>query len=165
MGTAFPSEFWLNMKRCLSGRPIFSLCLMSVWVIHLRTLRRGRICIAQSGSGLLVGEVSILDCFKVAICDSTGSWQPCSDTEKDKAQFLFNPKNLQKHQLTVTDTHILDKWSDVYAWELDQPVPYVSSIPFHHKKGAIVWAKLEGTVQHTTVTRLGLIFFFDILHL
>ena len=115
-------------------------------------MRRGRICIAQSGSGLLVGEVSILNCFKVATCDSKGSWQPCSDTADYKARFLFNPQNLQKHQLT--DTHILDKWSDVYASELDQPFPYVSPIPFHHKKGAIIWAKLEGMVQPTTVTRL-----------
>ena len=85
---------------------------------------RGRIALIEAGSGLIVGEASIVDCIK-----------PYLDTYIDKW------KHASKHRVSVENFHKLDRWC--WAWVLSDAIKYDKPIPYDHPKGAVIWVNLE----------------------
>lgn len=116
--------------------------------MQLRTSKRGRICLAQSGSQCLVGEATIQDCFQIARrSHPDGQFQPCTSSKLNQSRFLLNPDNMQKHQ--VYDLTMLQSYTNVYARVLSNIMPYAQPVKYSPKPGAIVWAKLD----HTSASR------------
>lgn len=80
---------------------------------------RGRIGLIESGSGLIVGEVTIIDCFR-----------PSWSLVRHGRAF---------HQ--VKDVKQLEKWP--WAWVLRDAKRYDKPIPYSHPQGAVIWVKLN----------------------
>mmetsp|Transcript_159133 Transcript_159133/g.296548 ORF Transcript_159133/g.296548 Transcript_159133/m.296548 type:complete len:718 (-) Transcript_159133:58-2211(-) len=84
------------------------------------THRRCTICLAQSGSGKLVGEVRIIDCVPLRLEDL--------------------PQHVEKH--CIQDFTIV-KYRRIYAWVLQDAVRYEEPLSYTHPQGAITWVKLN----------------------
>jgi len=90
-----------------------------VWEMRsTKTNVRGRIGLIESGSGLIVGEVEIVDVL--------------TDVKPWKSMYR------QYHQ--VYNSQLLYKWR--YPWVLKNAKRYNKPIPYKHPKGAVVWVKL-----------------------
>ena len=106
------------------------------------TQRRGRIGIAEAGSGTLVGEVTVADCIQVGRRSSDGDFIiPWGNAE----DFLAAPQNMSKH--CMEDTAAIP-YKKIWAWVLEAPVAYVSPQPYRHPKGAVIWVKLGPKRAH-----------------
>ena len=83
------------------------------------TNKRGRICIAQSKTSLLVGEATLTNCLRVGRVEK-GRLVPWSSSKTDKKNFLGSAENLEKH--CVEDLGVL-KYRQVYAgcWRTRSP--------------------------------------------
>lgn len=85
-----------------------------------KTSVRGRIGIIEAGSGMIMGEVDLVD-----------SLDP------------ITPKEIQgtydKH--CVMDMEKLIKWR--FPWVLENPVRYEKPVPYHHPQGAVIWVNLS----------------------
>jgi len=90
-----------------------------VWEMRTsKTKITGKIGLIESGTGLIVGEVTLVGCFP-------------------------NPIPKSKHLIRyhkVEDLSLLDKWK--YAWLLKDAKRYKKPIPYEHPKGAVIWVKL-----------------------
>jgi hypothetical protein len=84
-----------------------------------KTNIRGRIGLIESGSGLIVGEVTLTDCG------------PALDV-------LTALMNMPSHQ--VSDIQLLKKWK--YPWVLKDAKRYEKPIPYKHPQGAVIWVRL-----------------------
>jgi len=80
---------------------------------------RERIGIAEVGSGLIIGEVDLVDCLG-------------SDTNS----ILYS--NLAKHR--VFPLSLLWKWN--VPWVLKNAVEYKEPKPYDHPRGAVIWVKV-----------------------
>jgi hypothetical protein len=90
-----------------------------VWEMRsTSTSIRGRIGLIESGSGLVVGEVSIIDVLGPMPND----------------HLLYHT---DKHQIQIND---VGTWR--YAWVLKNPIRYGKPIRYKHPRGAVVWVKL-----------------------
>ena len=89
-----------------------------------KTKIRGRIGLIKAGSGLIVGECTIEDCF--------GEIQP------DLKYFKYH---------RVDNVELLKKWK--YPWFLSNVIEYDEPIPYEHPKGAVIWVKTnhESTIK------------------
>jgi len=79
---------------------------------------RGNIQLIESGSGLIVGEAELLDCYEV-------------------------PKTKQAETIDfhkVEDLKLLNKWK--FAWLLSRAKRYEKPIPYKHPQGAVIWVNL-----------------------
>lgn len=86
------------------------------WEMRSRpTNIRGRVGLIEKGSGLIVGEVDIVNSLSLGL------------------QYLKD--KIHKHQ--VDDFALLEKWN--HAWVLNAPVRYKEPVPYKHPKGAVVW--------------------------
>lgn len=85
-----------------------------------KTNIRGRIGLIESGSGLIVGSVTITDCYEPL---------------KTKNDALITA-----HLHQVSDFSLLKKWK--YPWVMAHPVRYRYPIPYDHPKGAVIWVNL-----------------------
>ena len=103
--------------------------------------RRGRFAIAESGTCTLVGEATLVDCFRVGMYNrETERLVPYSEEEIDSRLFLGRPEHFEKHR--ITDLSIV-KYPVVYAWVLAEPRKYEEPIPYVHPQGAIKWVILN----------------------
>jgi len=84
-----------------------------------RTSIRGRIGLIEAGSGLIVGEVDIVDCLEPLTPDTART-------------------SISSHQ--VDDLALLEKWK--HPWVLENAQRYDQPIPYHHPKGAVTWVRL-----------------------
>lgn len=84
-----------------------------------KTNIRGRIALIESGTGLIVGEITLYG---------------CSPTPIPK-----NKKLIKYHR--VENLELLDKWK--YAWYLKDAERYEKPIPYVHPQGAVIWVKLN----------------------
>lgn len=84
------------------------------------TMVRGRIGIIEAGTGLIVGEVTLL-----------GSGQPLTEDEAKR--------HIGAHQ--VKDIELLKKWR--YPWFLEDARRYKTPIPYDHPKGAVTWVRID----------------------
>jgi len=85
-----------------------------------RTTVRGRIHLAQSGTGTLVGEVRITDCIPVT-----------------KATLARRAK---EHRITSVRC-VVAKYRRIYAWVLADAMRYSSPIAYRHPPGAVTWVR------------------------
>lgn len=91
-----------------------------IWEMRSRSTNiRGRIGLIEKGSGLIVGEVDIVNSLVLGL-----------PYLKDK---------IHKHQ--VDDFGLLEKWN--VAWVLQYPGRYKEPVPYKHPKGAVVWVKVN----------------------
>ncbi|CAE7282168.1 unnamed protein product [Symbiodinium natans] len=111
-----------------------------VWEIRGSALhKRGRVCIAQSKSQQLVGEVTFVNCVKVGKLED-GRLVPWSDSEADRQNFIGNPDNLTKH--CIQDLGIV-QYPRVFAWVMENRHRYDEPVAYAHKIGCVNWVKLE----------------------
>ena len=92
-----------------------------VWEMRSRPVSKklfGRIGLIESGSGLIIGEATLVYCFK----PSTLRLQTC----------------MSNHQ--VEDMTLFKKWP--YAWILKEAKRYEKPIPYNHPQGAVIWVKV-----------------------
>ena len=114
------------------GRPKKALLVKQQWadtilsggktweVRGCRTTVRGRIHLAQSGTGTLVGEVRITDCIPVT-----------------RATLARRAK---EHRITSV-LGVVAKYRRIYAWVLADAVRYSSPIAYRHPLGAVSWVR------------------------
>lgn len=92
-----------------------------VWEMRSsKTNVKGRIGLIEAGSGLIVGEATLLGCGD-PLCN-------------DEAI-----RHAKAHQ--VEDLSLLEKWK--YPWFLENPKRYKNPIPYNHPKGAVIWVRLD----------------------
>lgn len=96
------------------------------------THKRGRIYLLESGSGLITGETTIVDCIEI------------------KNEKMWN-ENINKHQ--VQDIvykgcyinaylYAMNRYEGhVYAWILKDTKQYEKPIKYSKPKGAVIWVK------------------------
>jgi predicted transcriptional regulator len=85
-----------------------------------RTTVRGRIHLAQAGSGTLVGEVRITDCFPVTMATLA--------------------RRAKEHRITSVRC-VVAKYKRMYAWVLADAMRYSSPIAYRHPPGAVTWVR------------------------
>ncbi|OLQ13943.1 hypothetical protein AK812_SmicGene1928 [Symbiodinium microadriaticum] len=110
------------------------------WEIRGSALhKRGRVCIAQSKSSQLVGEVTFVACLQVGRFED-GKLVPWSDSEDDRRNFIGRPENLTKH--CIEDLGIV-QYPRVFAWVMEQRQRYEKPVLYKHKMGCVNWVKLD----------------------
>jgi hypothetical protein len=84
-----------------------------------RTTITGRIGLIEAGSGLIVGEVTLIGCG-----------------------FALSPEQAERTQdlHQVEDLSLLEKWC--IPWWLENPVRYKTPKPYDHPKGAVTWVRV-----------------------
>ncbi len=99
------------------------------WEIRgMRTHRRGRLILARSGSGLLIGECQLVDV--VGPLDMLALAQTSALPDEQKRD--------------ISGTGVVpyvrpDGASRTYAWVLDSPVTYPEPVPYRHPQGAVIF--------------------------
>ena len=110
------------IKRALIVRKPYAAMIVSgqkTWEMRSRSTNiRERIGIIEAGSGLIIGEVELVNCLACSL-----------SYLKDK---------VHKHQ--VDDFGLLEKWS--VAWVLEGAVRYQRPRAYCHPPGAVVWVRL-----------------------
>ena len=109
-----------------------------------RTTKRSRICLAKGKSRSLVGEATISDCLLVAVRGSEGQLMPPDDSVDGCQNFLLQPFNIPKRQ--ITDMSILDSYAKVYAWVLTDVEKYPAPVPWNPPMGSVRFSNLQGRV-------------------
>ena len=113
------------IKRALIVKdPFYTLLLSGQKTWEMRSRRtniRGRIGLIKSGSGLIGGEIDIVDCLSGKNCNRRMRYQ-CK----------------AKH--CISDMSMLEKWP--VAWVMENPEIYKETLPYKHPQGAVVWVKL-----------------------
>jgi len=110
------------------------------WEIRGSALhKRGRVCIAQSKSSQLVGEVTFVDCLQVGRFED-GKLVPWSDSEDGRQNFIGRPENFTKH--CIEDLGIV-QYPRVFAWVMEQRQRYEKPVLYKHKIGCVNWVKLD----------------------
>ena len=105
------------------------------------TSKRGRICLAESKSNLLVGEVDIVDCLLVGARDKENEIRPASGNNIEQDNFLMLPNNMSKHG--VDDMSVI-KYKTIYAWVLERPSRYQPPLLWRPPQGAVQFVRLDG---------------------
>lgn len=85
------------------------------------THKRGQIALIESGSGLVVGEVKLVNCLG-----------PLTQNQFES--------NVKKHCSSHSFLEI--SYKKVYAWVFEKPFRYKEPKPYKHPPGAIIWVKL-----------------------
>jgi predicted transcriptional regulator len=115
------------MKCLIIKQPWIELILSGkkTWEMRSRpTNIRGRIGLIEQGTGLIVGEVDIVDSFHAAV-----------------EFYCEKAKSFCYHRIDTDDFDLLDKYE--YAWVLDNVKRYEKPIPYKHPQGAVVWVNVE----------------------
>lgn len=112
------APYWANLL--LSGEKKWELRGKS-------TPKRGRIAIAASGTGTLLGEIHIIDSVKVL---------------EDGVSLLPLPLSSFEPLHCVKDLRIL-KYRKVHAWVMRDPIRYDRPRKYVHKTGAVTWVSLS----------------------
>ena len=92
-----------------------------------------RICIAQSGSQLLVGEVTLDDCRLLAIRDEQGGLLNVDGSQDTLASL--------RHAHCIEDLESIP-YKKIYGWFLTNNVGYPTPLPYEHPQGAQCWVRL-----------------------
>ena len=93
-----------------------------------RTRKRGRVAIAASGTGTLVGEATFVNCLEVGRYEqATKKLRPFDQTTKHHKVFLGN--HFSKHRIKDLSTV---KYPKVFAWVLAEAVRYENPVPYKH---------------------------------
>lgn len=110
------------MKGLIIKQPWIDLILdgKKDWEIRgNNTSIRGKIYLIQSGSGLITGEVELVDSLYLT---------------------LDEYKTSQNHHCIENTFQF--PYKKTYAWVLKNPVRYKEPIPYKHPMGAVIWVNL-----------------------
>ena len=94
-----------------------------VWEIRGQNCKKHlheRICIAESGTGMLLGEMTIRDSFKI--------------TREDL--------EANRHLHGIEDLRIIT-YGNIYAWVLENAEAYEEPVPYSRSAGSIAWVDLR----------------------
>ncbi|CAE7940164.1 unnamed protein product, partial [Symbiodinium sp. KB8] len=94
-----------------------------VWEIRGQNCKKHlheRICIAESGTGMLLGEMTIRDSFKI--------------TREDL--------EANRHLHGIEDLRIIT-YGNIYAWVLENVEAYEEPVPYSRSAGSIAWVDLH----------------------
>lgn len=94
--------------------------------------------IAASGSGHLIGEVTITGCQVVAVRDAEGVLMP---PPSDPDKFVLHDFNMNLHGVTRKELSKF-KYQTIWAWTLTEPVKYPEPKAYQHPRGAVSWVTL-----------------------
>lgn len=86
-----------------------------------RTHYRGRFGLISSGSGLIFGEATLVDCL------------PALTLSEAEASF-------DKHRIPAEEIELLERYR--FPWVLKDVEPYDHPIPYNHPRGAVIWVSL-----------------------
>lgn len=146
----------------MAETPTRALCVRKPWCdlilsgdkdIELRSMDtsiRGRICIAQSGTSELVGEVDLIDSFLIATRDINGVLR---DVPPHSLEGLFG-----RHRVNVSGSDasdVIHGYKRVFAWVLANASRYETPRRYHHPVGAVRWVNLkpqESAIKKRRVT-------------
>jgi len=92
---------------------------------------RGRIGLIEAGTGLIVGETILVDCYPAI----------------GPIQALLT---ISHHQ--VDDLDLLKKWK--YPWIFYCAKRYETPIPYRHPKGAVIWVKSDLKEKERSATNV-----------
>lgn len=85
----------------------------------------------------LCGSVKITGCALIALRNDKDEWEPYDVSESARKVFPFETGNLLKHQVPQEILQILAKsWNRMYAWFLEDPCKYETTIPVQIRRGA-----------------------------
>lgn len=113
-----------------------------IWEIRgERCTKRGRFCIAQSQSGLIMGEATMVDCLKVGKLKD-GKLKPFS--KSNRKHFIAKECNMPKHR--IEDMSIVT-YPKVFAWVLRDATRYNPPLPYEHVQGCVKWVTLPPELQ------------------
>ena len=125
-------KFWLD--QIISGD--------KVWEIRSsNTKKRGRKYLAESGSGLIVGEATLVNSLAVGRIQG-GKLVPFSPSKESKKNFIAHDDNMAKHRLTRKNLKELT-YSEIYAWVFQDAQRYDVARPYIHNQGAVIWVNLH----------------------
>lgn len=96
------------------------------------TKKRGRIYLLESGSGLVTGETTIVDCIQIK---NKRDW----DTYREKHQVLdveYQGRKIEGYLYARTRYD-----GKIYAWVFKDTVKYDTPRLYEKPKGAIIWVK------------------------
>ena len=111
------------------------LCGGKIWEIRgTKCHHRGRVAIAISGTGLLFGEVRVVDCIQVGQWNESEGLRPVGSL-KD-IDYIGRDANKRFHQ--IDDLSIV-RYKKVFAWVLSDAKEYLNPIPYEHRRGAVTW--------------------------
>ena len=106
-------DIWLDM--ILSGK--------KVWEMRSRkTNIRGRIGLIEAGSGLIKGDVDLIDCLNPLLLDDYS-------------------KHIDKHWIPKGLPGMREKYC--FPWVLNNVNRYDEPIPYTHPKGAVIWVRFN----------------------
>ena len=108
---------------------------------------RGRFCIAEAGTGKLVGEAALMDCLHVGTKNQRLAWAPPPIGPQN---FAGLPKNLPKH--CVTNLNLLN-YHQLWAWVIPDAIPYQRPRPYKHPAGAVQWVCLPSSKRGPAMKR------------
>lgn len=88
----------------------------------------------------------------VAVRHEDGTLHPEDDSPQATNNFLLNPMNMPKHG--IEDFRILDPWvGSIYAWVLEDVMPYSDPIVYLPRQGAVIFVKLDGRVPSDSINK------------
>ena len=138
MTLAFLAQLLDQLKdllvRAMASVPSYGLIIKKKWLdlilsgektIELRsrdTTKRGPVALIESGSGLIRGEVTLFNTYKLPQ-GMLSVYQYCHRVE-DLSEI---------------------KYPVVWAWCVRSPVRYAEPIPYTHPRGAVVWVSLHSS--------------------
>jgi hypothetical protein len=94
---------------------------VKTWELRSRATKfRGEFAIALQGTGMLIGQATLVDVIENLTLSQLIS-------------------NYDKHH--VKDEDLLKKWC--YPWVLENAIKYEQPIPYNHPQGAVTWVKLK----------------------
>jgi hypothetical protein len=126
------------MKTMNDFRVATGLIIDEPWITHIlngdktwemrsaATRKRERIGLIRKGSGMVVGEASLVDCLS-----------PLTREEMLAA--------VEKHQISAEQILSGDVDSWCHPWVLQDVIRYEAPIPYDHPSGAVIWVRLNDT--------------------
>ena len=110
----------------------------NIWELHgQRTLKRERMSIVEQGSGLLVGDVDLLACRRIARTDDSGTWVAAEKPE------LF-PWNVAKNCVQGRSQLGQPGRKELFAWVVERPHRYQWPKPAK-RSSQVTWITLPET--------------------
>jgi len=119
-----------------------------VWELRgKRTGHRGRVAIAESGTGALIGECVLIDCKPVG---HRGPGEALVPPQLHPENFLGLPQNVDRRRVNNFNEV---PYHQVWAYVMSKPIKYVYPIPYARPRGAVTWVKLASTGLQTDTSK------------